>query len=143
MKFTYIKDTNRSEVVVYSKDKNNLINQIENLCIQDTYNLVGYNNSKIRELNPTNIEYFLSFKEKVYACTDNENYLIKKRLYELKDLLKDNFIYINQSCLANLNKIDHFEVPITGSLVVVFKSGYKDYVSRRQIKNVKERIIKK
>ena len=55
-------------------------------------------------------------------------------------MLKDSFVYINQGCLANLKMIDHFDASIGGTLMVVFKSGYKDFVSRRQLKNIKERI---
>ena len=55
-------------------------------------------------------------------------------------MLNGIFVYINQGCLADLKKVHHFEASIGGSLRVVFKSGYKDYVSRRQIKIVKERI---
>ena len=36
--------------------------------------------------------------------------------------------------------IDRFNASIGETLLVIFKSGYKDYVSRRQIKNVKERM---
>ena len=36
--------------------------------------------------------------------------------------------------------ISHFDVSISGSLIVVFKSKYKDYVSRRRIKEIKERM---
>ena len=49
-------------------------------------------------------------------------------------------MYINQGCLVNIDKIDHFDASISGNLIIYLKSGYKDYVSRRQIKNVKERI---
>ena len=59
---------------------------------------------------------------------------------EIYDLYKDSFIYINQVCLANINMISHFDVSISGSFIVVFKSKYKDYVSRRRIKEIKERM---
>ena len=36
--------------------------------------------------------------------------------------------------------ISHFDLSLGGTMKVVFKSGYKDYVSRRQIKNIKERL---
>ena len=78
--------------------------------------------------------------DKVYAITKNGNYLIKKRLYELDKTTLNTFTYINQGCLANLKKVDHFEVSFGGALLAVFNSGYKDYVSRRQLKIVKERI---
>ena len=61
-------------------------------------------------------------------------------MYELYELFSDRFIYINQGCLANIKYIDSFDASFSGSLIVIFKSGHKDYVSRRQVKNIKERL---
>ena len=97
----------------------------------------------IKEINPMEVECFISNGDKVYALINKEEYLVKKRLYELNELLGGMFTYINQSCLANLNLVDHFDASIGGTLFIIFKSGYKDYVSRRQIKNIKERIGKR
>lgn len=144
MKFRYEKSDDREEIIAYSKTKNELIKLIETLCYQEEHPLIGYQDGNIKELNALEIECFYTQNEKVYASIDGNAYLVKKRLYELSELLKDTFIYINQGCLANLKLVDHFEANIGGSLLVVFNSGYKDYVSRRQIKNIKERIgIKK
>ena len=65
---------------------------------------------------------------------------LHQRLYELEELGESNLIKINQSCIANTEKIDRFEVSFGGALAVVFKNGHRDYVSRRQLKYVKERI---
>lgn len=140
MKFRYEKSTDREEIIAYGKTKTAFIKIIENLCYQDDHPLIGYQEGHIKELNALEIECFYTQNEKVYALVDEEEYLVKKRLYELNELFNDIFIYINQGCLANLKLVDHFEASIGGSLLVVFKSGYKDYVSRRQIKVVKERI---
>ncbi len=142
MKFTYIEDPNM-EVIVKAPSKTALVQQIESLCSQQEHGLVGYTDCLFKELNPLDIEYFVSYGDKIYGYIGKEEYLIKKRLYELHDMLSDHFIYINQSCLGNINKIHHFESTLAGALVVVFKSGYKDYVSRRQVRNVKERIGRK
>ena len=55
-------------------------------------------------------------------------------------MLDENFIKINQSCIANIRQIEKVEGTFSGSLSVVFKNGYKDYISRRNLKNVKERL---
>jgi DNA-binding LytR/AlgR family response regulator len=44
------------------------------------------------------------------------------------------------SCIANLSKIKKFNASFSGSLSVVFKNGYTDYVSRRSVKFIKERL---
>lgn len=140
MKFRFEKTSDREEVVAYGKTKTDLIMLIEKLCSQDELALVGYKDNEFTSLNVSDIECFYTQNDKVYAKTNEDTYLIKKRLYELDEMYQGIFTFINQGCLANLKKIHHFEASIGGSLLVVFKSGYKDYVSRRQIKIVKERI---
>lgn len=140
MKFRFIKSEDTQEIVAYNIEKTNLIKEIERLCYQDSNLIIGYDNKIIKELNPIEIECFYTQNEKIYARTNNQDYLIKKRLYELNEMLKDSFIYINQGCLVNIKKIDHFDASISGTLLIYLKSGFKDYVSRRQIKNIKERL---
>ena len=65
---------------------------------------------------------------------------MKKRLYQLEEQLGQDYMKINQSCLANISQISRFSASIGGSLEVVFRDGYKDYVSRRELKKVKERM---
>jgi len=139
MKFKFIKSDEIEEVIVYAKQRTELIDSIENMCVIDS-NLVGYYRESIYELNINSIECFITESDKVYALIGKSKYLIKKRLYELYEKYCDTFIYINQGCLANINKIDHFDVSIGGSMMVVFKSNYKDYVSRRKLKEIKERM---
>lgn len=142
MKFIYIKDEHKNEIHYYGKEKTALVTKIENLCNLEDDNLVGYHQNSIRPLNPLLLEVFITNNDKTYTILDHTEYLIKHRLYELKNRYEDTFIYINKSCLANVNLIDHFEVSFGGALIVVFKSGYQEYVSRRLIKTVKERILK-
>ena len=83
---------------------------------------------------------FFTEGNKVYANTIKDVYLIKKRLYQLEKELGLDFIKINQGCIANLKNVTRFNASFTGTLEVNFKNGYKDYVSRRELKKLKERI---
>lgn len=138
MRFSFIKNNDKEEVIVYAKRKNALIEAIEAMCCEDK--LYGYQNDLFKELDVHKIECFIAENEKIYAINKNGKYHVKKRLYELEEMYNHQFIYINKSCLANLSLIDHFDASIGGSLLIVFKSGYEDYVSRRQIKKIKERL---
>ena len=42
--------------------------------------------------------------------------------------------------LINIDKIKRFDASLSGFLLVTLKNGYSDYVSRRNLKNVKERL---
>lgn len=140
MKFTFIESDEKKEIIAYSKTKNVLIKTIENLCLQDEKTLIGYLGNRIKEIDYLTVECFITMNDKVYALVNNNKFLIKKRLYELYEDFNEVFIYINQGCLANINMIDYFDSSIGGALQIVFKSGYKDYVSRRMLKVVKERM---
>ena len=66
--------------------------------------------------------------------------MIKNRLYQIEEIVDSNFIKINQSCIANINQIKKFDATLGASLLVIFKNGHSDYISRRELKNVKRRL---
>ena len=100
---------------------------------------IGYKENEAMMLDINDINCFITENNKVFAMTD-EKLLIKERLYKVEEKLDDNFIKINQSCLANIKKIVKVQATFSGSLSVVFRNGYTDYISRRNLKNVKERL---
>ena len=75
-----------------------------------------------------------------FAITEKERLRLKCRLYQLEEVLPEYFVKINQSCVANIRKVARFDTSVSGTLLIKFKNGYKDYVSRRQMKAVKERL---
>lgn len=83
---------------------------------------------------------FTTENNKLFAITESDKFLIKERLYTIEQSLSKDFIKINKSCIANIKKIDRFDASISGTLLVKLKNGHNDYVSRRNVKNVKERL---
>ena len=141
MKLSIFIDKEREEeVIVYTHKETELVEEIRNIIANKQGLLLGYSNNEIVKLNTAEIECFFVESNKVYALKDQVRYRLKERLYQLESQLPDNFIKINQSCIANIDKIQKFDVSFSGSLTVIFKSGYHDYVSRRNMKKVKERL---
>ena len=141
MKFTLILDkTREEEVLVYAKEKNEITEKIERLVNGDANTVNGYLDDQIVKLDFCDVYCFSIDGGKLYAVCENEKYLLKARLYSIEQLLGYNFIKINQSSIANIGKIARFDASIGGTLKVIFKNGYTDYVSRRNIKSVKERL---
>jgi DNA-binding LytR/AlgR family response regulator len=128
------------EVVIYVHEKNSLSYEIEELVLGKSLELFGYKDKNIVKLSPSDVFCFTVENNKVYAICEKEKYQIKQRLYLLEEILDRDFVKINQSCIANIRKISKFDTSITGTLMVSFKNGHRDYVSRRQMKKVKERI---
>ena len=140
MKFTIVIDDKREEeILIYAKEKNHLISEIEKLILDDS-RINGYKEREIVPFSVFETEFFYAVDNKVYAVTKNDEVLVKHRLYELEEILPKNFIKINKSCIANLNAVLSFDASISGTLKVKFKSGRVDYVSRRNLKNIKERV---
>lgn len=141
MKYQIIIDKNRDEeVLVYSHKETELTRSISRLCEEDGYELVGYKEKQAVRLNLTEIYCFIVEDNKIFAVTEKEKLFLKCRLYTLEENLPDSFVKINQSCIANIKQILKFDVSFSGTLTVKFKNGYTDYVSRRNLKKVKERL---
>ena len=137
---TFIDRDHEEEIIIYAHERGELVEEIEALVQSRSSELVGFKDTAIKPINVTDVYCFSVEDNKVYAILEKEKWQIKQRLYSLEDTLDKSFIRINQSCIANLKKIERFDVSFGGSFLVIFKNGHRDYVSRRQLKKVKERI---
>lgn len=141
MEFKLIIDKeHKEEVIVFAKEKNSLVKEIEELVLNTSDVLTGYKGEEMVIINLCDVYCFTIEKNKLYAIMRNERLQIKQRLYQIENMLGKNFVKINQSSIANIKQIDRFYASFGGSLGVKFKNGYKDYVSRRQARMVKERM---
>lgn len=131
--------TKPESVTVVAHERNQLIDEIERLISENNLELIGYKDNEAQKINLINVSCFISENNKTYALTE-ERLQIKLRLYQVEDMLDANFIRINQSCIANIRQIEKVEATFSGSISVIFKNGYRDYISRRNLKNVKERL---
>lgn len=141
MKCTVIIDPKRDEeVIVYAHRRSRLTESIQSLAADDAAELIGYNDREARRLSPDEIYCFTVEDERVYAVCETERLRIKSRLYQLEETLSDAFVRINQSCIVSIGKISRFDASLSGTLRVTLKNGFTDFVSRRQLKQVKERL---
>lgn len=131
--------TKPESVTVVAHERNQLIDEIERLISENNLELIGYKDNEAQKINLINVSCFISENNKTYALGE-ERLQIKLRLYQIEDMLDANFIRINQSCIANIRQIEKVEATFSGSISVIFKNGYRDYISRRNLKNVKERL---
>lgn len=144
MKYTlFIDEGHDEEVIVYAHSKNELIERLEALINGQNLNtppIIGYVGDDIVEVKPKDVSCFFIENKRLYASTEKGKVLIKRRLYEIEKELGEDFIKINQSSIANIKHVERFSVSFGAALTVHFKNGYRDFVSRRQVKAVKERL---
>lgn len=144
MKFTLRIDPNREEEILATVHRRTgLIDRIEALVLGEggADRITGYTEDDWKELRFEEIECILVQEDKTYALDlHGERYLLKGRLYEVERLLPDSFFRINRSALANRDRIDRFTASFNGAVDVLFQCGYRDYVSRRCFRAIKERM---
>ena len=141
MKITTVIDPEREEeIVIYARERTPLIEEIEGLIGQKSQALFGYGEGEIVPLTLSLVECFFVEDGKLYAITGEKTLRLHMRLYQLEELLDTAFVKINQSAIINVGAIRCFEASVGGALCVVLNCGWRDYISRRQLKFVKERV---
>ena len=141
MRYQLIIDKEKEEsIVITVHEKTDKIKQIEDIIYSNKYQLLAFDQEEIVPININEVFAFFTNDSKVYVSLNDKELLIKERIYQIEELLDDSFIKINQGCIVNINKILKFDSSITGSIKVVLKNGFQDYISRRELKNVKRRI---
>ena len=141
MKYKLIIDDKQEEsIVITAHSKTDLIKEIEALIAKDSLKLYGYKDEQIVPLDKNEVYAFYTLDGKVYASVKDDILLIKERIYQLEESFSETFIKVNQGCLINIKKIAKFETNLGGSIKVVMKNGYSDYISRRELQNVKRRM---
>lgn len=142
MRFAFIKDHDEY-VEVHAKEKNELVNKIENL-VNNSFingiNINGYIQDDVVPLKLNDIVCFYVENDKTYARLMDKTYQIKMRLYQIEECLNNDFVRINKSKIININYISKFDLSWSGTIFVVLQNNDSDYVSRRQIKMLKERM---
>ena len=143
MKFKLIinKDA-EEEIVATVHSRSSLTQRIEEMVLDFSGEdfLLGYSDDEMRKIPFEKIECVTVLDRKVMAIdTDGKRYLLKERLRDLDDILPSYFIRINKSTIANEQGILKFEAVFSGGVDAVFRSGFRDYVSRRCFSKIRRR----
>lgn len=135
----FVDKTQEERIDIYIKEKRQLVEDIENLISEENI-LLCYKNSEIYKVSFSEIILLAVENEKVAVFTEKDKFFIKERLYVAEEKLSSDFIRLNQSAIGNIRKIRKFDCSVSGTLKVTFTNGLTDYVSRRQVKAVRERL---
>jgi DNA-binding LytR/AlgR family response regulator len=89
----------------------------------------------------TNILFFATDDDTVYAHTDNETYRSEYRLYELEKVLPPQFVRVSKSTIVNIKHILSISKNLASSSLIKFHGSHKQiYVSRLYYKELKQRL---
>lgn len=149
MKFTLKHDKNLddNEFVITHNGDSQTISQLYDFLLNQSKQATSL------DLYKDEIEYYINVREliffetsvnQVYAHSQNLALLCKHKLYELEDLLPNNFVRVSKSCIVNVNYIYSINRNLSSTRLIKFKSTSKEvYVSRMYYPNLKIQLEKR
>lgn len=78
--------------------------------------------------------------KQVNVFTHNNQYLIKKPLYQVEGDLPSDFIRISKTTIINLKKIERVAPSLKGMMFIELKNGLKDNISRKYLPDFKNAL---
>jgi len=127
------------DIVILYKKKNDVVDNLEKYC--NNIKMIFYKREQEYYLDLNEIIFFETDINNISAHTINDVYNIKYKLYELEQMLPNNFVRVAKSTIVNINNIRSIKRNITSSSLIEFYNTYKKvYVSRFYYKNLKERL---
>ena len=118
------------------KEVQNLINYIE----YSSEYLIGIAENKASIIDIDEIIRVYIEDRKTFVVTLKDTYVVKKKLYEVENMVTRNFVKISQSEIANIKFIKNLDFSNTGTIVIKYKNSDISYVSRRMIKEFKLKL---
>lgn len=103
--------------------------------------VTAYKDDSARIIDVDDIFQIYTGNQKVYVRTQQGEYVIRYRLYELEEALdKREFLRISNSEIVNIKRIRDMDLRITGRICIRFTDGSQTYVSRRYIPRIKKSL---
>ncbi len=103
--------------------------------------IAGFRNDEMQILEQETISKIYACDGKVFAKTQNCEFLLKMRLYEIEERLdKSCFVRISNSEIINLKKVKSFDLSMSGTICVVMQDRTVAFVSRRYVQKIKKTL---
>lgn len=129
------------EICINAPERNEEVQRLENELLtkqeKDIKNIIGMQDNDIFIINISDIIMFYSEEKNNFCKTKDGIYRIKEKLYYLEEKLpQKDFIRISNSVIANINHVKCFNTSIIGKIIVKFKDGSEEAVSRRKTSEI-------
>lgn len=129
------------EVCINAPERNETVQILENELLSKSsksiQQIIGMQDNNIFIINISDIKLFFSEEKNNFCKTKEGVYKIKEKLYYLEEILcKKDFIRISNSAIININHVKCFNASIIGKIVVKFKDGSEESVSKRRTSEI-------
>ena len=107
----------------------------------DSNDLLAVKNGSDITLLEFNDVFMLRVENKqVKVYTENNEYLIRKPLYQVEESLSGDFVRISKTTIVNLKKIKRVAPSLKGMMFIELKNGLKDNISRKYLPDFKNAL---
>lgn len=132
------KGLNKYEVninIEFPENYNKIENLIEHIKEFDKRKMAVYDGYNIVQIKVEDIMYFYSDGNYNFCKTNNKEYRVKNKLYEI-DKVSNDFVRISKGCIINIKQVKSFDIGENRNIIVKFNDDSEQYVARRKIKEV-------
>ena len=132
------KRLNKDEVniiIEFTESYNEIEDLIEYIKGFDKRKMAVYDGYNIVQINVEDIMYFYSDGNYNFCKTNNKEYRVKNKLYEI-DKMSNDFVRISKGCIINIKQVKSFDIGENRNIIVKFNDNSEQYVARRKIKEV-------
>jgi len=129
------------EVCINAPERNEEVQRLENdLLVKASKNIqsvIGMQNNDIFLINVSEIIVFYGEDKNIFCRTKEGSYRVKEKMYYLEENLPNkDFIRISNSAIININQVKCFNTSIIGKIIVKFKDGTEENVSKRKTSEI-------
>lgn len=131
---------NEPKVIILTASMTEEVNNIaQKLSEKSPHIISGSKDGRIEILEPDDLLKIYSGNSKVFAVSNNGEYTLRLRLYEIEERLDPyQFVRISNSEIINLKKVKNFDLNFTGTICVTLTNNTTTYVSRRYVSKIKK-----
>lgn len=129
------------EVCINAPERNEEVQILENELLSKSsksiQQIIAMQNNDIFIINMSDVILFFSEEKNNFCKTKEGIYKIKEKLYYLEEMLSaKDFIRISNSAIININHVKCFNTSIIGKIIVKFKDGTEESVSKRKTSEI-------
>lgn len=120
-----------------NQDVQMLENELLSITSKSVKQIIAMQDNDIFIINVSDIIIFFSEEKNNFCKTKDGIYRIKEKLYYLEEMLSSkDFIRISNSAIININHVKCFNTSIIGKIIVKFKDGSEESVSKRKTSEI-------
>ena len=132
------------EIVIRCRERDALVQEIERALdrvLKGNGEMVLFSSGAEFFVPKSDILFFESEGDKIYARTADKSYLTDYKLFELENVMPVYFVRISKSTIANVKAISSMRREVTGNGELTFKNcERRAYFSRGYYKRLRDKI---